>query len=86
MQQDNFNVIREDLHNMQTWGRIYAQTRLKSALQNAAEYLVMAEPEEYSSLWYSWEEGVRNNVRDMHHFNKVMWDIKDLATFIKNNS
>lgn len=71
---------------MQAWGRIYAQTGLHDPLHKAAEYMVVANPEDLPSLRSWWEEGVRNNVKHMGHFRDCMWAFEDRIKFVQNNN
>lgn len=79
-------LTHEDLRQIQAWGRIYAQTGLQDPLQKAAEYIVVADPEDRPSLRSWWEEGVRNNVKHMGHFNDVMLAFEDRIKFVQNNN
>ena len=79
----DFGVEYSDLRDMQRWGRLYAKYNDSTALFEAAEYVAIAQPDEYSSLIYSWEEGVRNNCANMHHYNRCMRDLNSSAVILK---
>lgn len=77
------NVTSDDRHTMQKLGREYILTGVDAVLQLAAEYYVMAaNVDEAASLFFWWEEGVRNYASSQYYIDKAHIALHERARYI----
>ena len=67
-----------DIDKMLKLGIKAAQGALE-AIREAAIYLAACKPEEWGTLFFEFEEGVRNNARDTLHTQRIMKEAVDLS-------
>lgn len=75
-----------DYRDMEIWGRKFAKDNDLEAFESAAEYYAAATDEEKAGMWFSFEEGVRNNTRNMSAYYKCMDALRIRAVILASTS
>lgn len=83
-------IQNDDLRNMETFGRLVAKKDDRDAFESAAEYLAISRMEgsNFTSLWFCFQEGARNNVDGQYQLDAINRRLKERAEelFLKGQS
>lgn len=74
-------IVVSDYRNLYRWGARYATDRTAGPVIDAAEYYVVADESEKSTVRMEFHEGVRNHAKSQYKVDECMKDFEDWVSF-----